>query len=208
MLIKDIYQNAGDSSPSSFAAVGNTLYFGAYDTSNGSEIWKSNGTIDSTDIVKDINSTAPGASSFPSSLTVVGNTLYFTANDGVNGNELWKSDANGTVLVKDINTSGDSNPTSLIAAGNTLYFTVFNNDTYYDELWKSDASLGAVLVREINLFDKFHSSLTSVGNIIYFFAEEPYGYSLWKTDGTFDGTEPVFHFDPVYYDYPGSVLSQ
>ena len=90
-------------------AVGNTLFFQAYDGVNGGELWKSDGTAAGTVLVKDIR---PGLStSYPGNLTAVGNTLFFTADDGVNGTELWKSDGTtaGTVLVADIS-FGDSFP--------------------------------------------------------------------------------------------------
>ena len=86
-LVKDIFPGVNSSGPASLTAVGNTLYFTAYDGVKGYELWKSDGTAAGTTLVKDI---LPGASSsFPQNLTAVGNTLYFMANDGVNGYELW-----------------------------------------------------------------------------------------------------------------------
>lgn len=79
--------------------------------------------------VKDIR---PGTSS--SSIvetTNVGGTLFFVANDGVNGAELWKSDGteSGTVMVKDIASSGSSNPDYLTDVNGTLFF-IANTDSY------------------------------------------------------------------------------
>ncbi len=82
--------------------VNGTLYFGASDGTNGTELWKSDGTSAGTVQVRDIR---PGASdAFPDYLTNVNGTLYFRANDGANGTELWKSDGTsaGTVLVRNI----------------------------------------------------------------------------------------------------------
>ena len=111
VMVKDI--NTGSDSglnPSTtvrkLTAVGNTLYFEANDGTNGTELWKSDGTASGTVMVKD---TVAGGGSFVfDSLTAVGNTLYFRASDGTNGIELWKSDgtASGTVMVKDINIAG------------------------------------------------------------------------------------------------------
>jgi ELWxxDGT repeat protein len=88
-------------------AIGNTLYFSATDGTNGTELWKSDGTAAGTVMVKDINNGSGSSFSSFSQLTAVGNTLYFQANDGTNGSELWKSDgtAAGTVMVKDIYTN-------------------------------------------------------------------------------------------------------
>ena len=72
----------------------------ATDGTNGTELWKSDGTASGTVMVKDINS---GGSSDPDELAFVGNTLYFQADDGTNGVELWKSERNLLrLMVKDI----------------------------------------------------------------------------------------------------------
>ena len=88
-MVKDIYPASGRSYPQFFTAIGSTLYFSAYDTTFGRELWKSDGTASGTMMVKDINSVG---SSSPGPFTAVGNTLYFQATDGTNGTELWKSD--------------------------------------------------------------------------------------------------------------------
>src|SRR5207248_6883299 len=108
------------STPGNLTNVNGTLFFSAYDGTDGQELWKSDGTVAGTVLVKDIY---PGAyyptgyysspygphSSSPSNLTNVNGTLFFTANDGTHGSELWKSDGTttGTALVKDINPGGN-----------------------------------------------------------------------------------------------------
>ena len=81
--------------------MGNHLYFSANDGINGMELWKTDGTVSGTMMVKDLNPGATGSN--PTGLTVFNNVLYFAATDA-NGTELWKSDgtANGTVLFKDL----------------------------------------------------------------------------------------------------------
>ncbi len=39
-MVKDIRSGSGSSYPNDLAAVGNTLYFEAYDTTNGYELWR------------------------------------------------------------------------------------------------------------------------------------------------------------------------
>ncbi|MCH2648008.1 MAG: hypothetical protein MKZ58_06610, partial [Candidatus Poseidoniaceae archaeon] len=88
------------------AVMGNEMYFFATDSTNGYELWKSDGTASGTVMVKDINS-ANGNSGHSDigEFTQMGSTLYFRADDGTNGQELWKTDgpSSGTVMVKDIN---------------------------------------------------------------------------------------------------------
>ena len=100
-MVKDIQHGSGGSYLDDLTAFGNTLYFAAYDGTNGDELWKSDGTASGTVMIKDIHSGS--SSSYPTYLTAVGNTLYFRADDGTNGAELWKSDgtASGTVMVKE-----------------------------------------------------------------------------------------------------------
>ena len=43
-MVKDINIGSTDSGPYYLTVIGNTLYFQAYDGTNGSELWKSDGT--------------------------------------------------------------------------------------------------------------------------------------------------------------------
>ena len=84
---------SASSNPSDLTVVQNTLYFAATTSSSGTELWKSDGTVSGTVMVKDIVS-GTGSSS-PFYFRAVGNIVYFRACD-TNGCELWKSD--GTFL--------------------------------------------------------------------------------------------------------------
>jgi ELWxxDGT repeat protein len=106
VMVKDIRpgeQRSMHSYSGSLAAVGGTLFFGAADATNGSELWKSDGTAAGTVMVKDIN---PGThtyegetyanSSSPYHLAAAGTSLFFTAYTEESGAELWALDASGT----------------------------------------------------------------------------------------------------------------
>ena len=75
-----------------FTALGDYLYFLAYDDTHGYELWRTNGTT--TELVDNIHSGAD--SSYPYGFTALGDYLYFLANDGTNGN-LWRVNAAGTI---------------------------------------------------------------------------------------------------------------
>ena len=105
------------------------LYFTANEPSIGIELWRTNGTLAGTELVKDIK--AGSGSSNPSNLFVYKGALYFQADDGVVGTELWKSDgtANGTELLVDIYTGSagkggfnSSSPKNFITFNNLLFF--------------------------------------------------------------------------------------
>ena len=187
-------------------AVGNTLYFSAYDGTKGGskQLWKSDGTKGGTVMVKDIGT------STPSSLTAVGDTLYFgTVTDKI-VYELWKSDDTGTVKVKERITWGAR---SLTAVGDTLYY--YTGEFYHGgsgwlyDLWKSDDT-GTVKVKERITAEP--SSLTAVGNALYFVVRVQdstggYDYELWKSDDT--GTVKVKELgtnEPIYLTAVGNTL--
>jgi ELWxxDGT repeat protein len=153
--VKDINTTTGtaSSTPANLTDVNGVVYFAANDGSNGSELWKSDGTSAGTVMVKDINTTA-GTGSNPTGLVNLGGTLYFGANDGVNGVELWKSDGTsaGTTLLKDINPGAASaaiaNNTVLV--GSKFYFSA-NDGTNGQELWQSDGTAaGTTIVADVN----------------------------------------------------------
>jgi ELWxxDGT repeat protein len=101
-LVKDINPGVGHSSPSYLVNVGGTVFFSAYDATNGRELWKSDGTSNGTVIVTNIRPS--WGSSDPKELANVNGTLFFAASDTTNGVELWKSDGSsqGTVMVRNI----------------------------------------------------------------------------------------------------------
>ena len=83
-------------SPEWLTAVGNTLYFTAINTPDGTtpwlgrELWKSDGTAAGTIPVADIN--PGGGSSWIEWPTLVGDTLFFRATDANYDTELWALD--------------------------------------------------------------------------------------------------------------------
>ena len=123
MLVKDLCDGNCSSTPRQLTAVGSIVYFTAYESNKGTELWRSDGTVEGTYRVKDINN---GASNYsPRSLTAFNGILYFSANDGKNGVELWRSDGTekGTVMVSDfVEGAGSSYPAELKVFQSTLYY--------------------------------------------------------------------------------------
>jgi ELWxxDGT repeat protein len=136
--------NAFSSLPYSLTAVGDTLFFLANDGLHGSELWKTDGTEDGTQLVRDINTVTPDpfGPSNPSNadyLTNVNGVLFFQANDGTHGAELWKSNGTevGTTMVRDINPGlSGSDPNGLVNLSGALYFSANDGVNGY-ELWRS-----------------------------------------------------------------------
>ena len=166
------------------------LFFQGSDPVTGSELWKSDGTVAGTVLVKDI---LPGLGiGNPSSLTVVGDTLFFAANGPGAGNELWKTDGTeaGTVMVAEIRPgTASSSPVLLRASGGRLYF-VANDGVTGSELWRSDGTAaGTALVANVNpgAASASPTFLTDVDGTLFFAANDGVtGIELWRLlpDGT------------------------
>ncbi len=163
MLVKDINPGPAGSQPGELRAIHHAglkaVFFGARDGENGHgyELWRSDGTLGGTVLVRDIN---PGpADSNPCHLAPVSNSRFsgilFCADNGVHGPELWKSDgtAAGTALVKDINPGPEG---SSLASPSSIWARVyFQADDgaggHGSELWASDATAGGTaLVNDVN----------------------------------------------------------
>src|SRR6185369_12399424 len=87
VLVQDIFAGPVSSHPRGLTAVGDRLFFTAFDSTHGFELRRTDGTSAGTRLAQDI---APeGLSSTPDQLTVVGDHLFFTADDGQFGRELW-----------------------------------------------------------------------------------------------------------------------
>jgi ELWxxDGT repeat protein len=222
-LVKDIYPGTttsytyyhhhkitrpNSSNPRDLTNVNGTLFFTAYEPTQGWELWKSDGTAHGTVLVKDI--AAGSAASFPSSLTNVNGALFFLADDYAHGTELWKSDgsAAGTYLVKDIAPgSADSSVLNLTNANGTAYFQA-NDGTHGAELWKSDGTAaGTVLVKDINpgSSSSYPAVLTLSGGHLFFSADDgAHGTELWDPPIS---PSPAGSAMPLPGDDPGTAAS-
>ena len=207
VLVANIQPGSQDSTPTSFAGMGDFVYFAAAGPT-GDELWRTDGTPQGTTNVADIfpgGSFGPNGSS-PRNLTAVGNTLFFTATDATTGVELWKSDgtAGGTVRVKDIRVGANSSaPTMLTAVGDTLYF-VATDAASGTELWKSDGTTaGTVQVADLTAGSASSSFgwLQSVGGKLLF-AQLPAQFTgdpvrVYATEPGRPELTPVVNFTPA-----------
>lgn len=173
--------------------VNGMLYFAADDGLAGKELWKSDGSLAGTVMVKDINPGAVGSA--PSDLVRFAEALYFSADDGRNGRELWRSDgsAAGTVLVKDLDPLFSGNPMALIDVNGKLFFTarsIKGSGWPNYNLWKSDGTAGGTMKIDKlswNFFQDSTRNLTNVNGTLFFY----YGVNfpaIGKSDGTEEGT--------------------
>lgn len=221
-MVKNIIESTGGIQPITRnpVAFNNHLYITSSDSiysTFGEELWKSDGTEEGTNIVKDINIGADGAFQ----LMGGGNhleyaeykgKLYFDAFNGVDGRELWKTDGteNGTIMVKDINPGMASSVSEKFKVYNNQLFFSATNNLNGRELWKTDGTeTGTVLVKDLNqgVDGSFPNDLVVFNNKLYFSSDvSSKGRELWKTDGTESGTVLVKDISPgAESSYPSQL---
>ena len=222
-LVKDI--NSGKNSATlefNGLVLGDYLFFPADDGTNGTELWRSDGTEAGTGMVKDINTGATwDSSSDPYHLTDMGGNIYFVADNGT-GQELWRSDGTeaGTVMLMsfvDFGSPEYSATSPFAIVGDAFYFNA-HDGSHGRELWKSDGTeAGTVMVKDIypgitgnNILD-----YAVMGDNLYFQARDSInGSELWKSDGTEAGTVMVkdiktgatWGSSPRYLEVAGDTL--
>lgn len=113
---------------------------------DGRELWRSNGTEDSTEIIKDIASDNANGVNFPinnstDTFPIINSTLYFPGEDS-RGLELWRTDGSesNTDIVEDLRSgSTASNPRNFYVLDDMLYF-VADSSEGNDYLYRTSAS--------------------------------------------------------------------
>jgi len=191
----------------------NKLILGADDGVHGKEIWKSDGTLAGTVILKDIIPNTAGSISGDFNILMLNNKFYFIANLGT-GYALYESDGTdaGTVLVKPLRA-----PTlNGVSADNYFVFEGFDPDAGGMEPWISDGTAaGTKMLKNIrpgNTSSMANSKFIRLNNKIYFDnnsngVSSTYGDYVWETDGTEAGTV-LFNTPPETELYGKSSDSQ
>lgn len=93
--LTDIEARIGSNSsyPANFTAIGNQVFFTAYSTGSGRELWRIRKQDLDTRLVLDLNS-GPGSSN-PTELVAMGDNLIFRGSDGEHGVEIWGFSSTG-----------------------------------------------------------------------------------------------------------------
>jgi len=158
-LLLDIntgHAGADSSNPRAFYLLNSTVLFAATNSTNGEEVWRTNGTVAGTSILMDIN-TGPASSTkfevvpgfsvpFLNTFHTFNNRAYFNAYDGASTGEIWSTDGTpaNTGLVKDVVTGSLLSPsyvllTDAVNLPNKFIFSAANQ-AGRSELWQSDGT--------------------------------------------------------------------
>lgn len=181
-------------------SVNGSLYFLSWtlfvsDTLDGLELYKSDGTLQGTDVV-DVIPRRRNEDVYPSQIVTTEDRVYLSVRDQDNGQRLWTSDGTSdsiTVLTSGGFYPGSAEVNSLVNLGGSLFFKA-DDGVHRDELWHSDGSdSGTTMITD--LYPGGFPSGTPyivIGNEVYFIG---YGFRLWRSDGTAAGTYQAWNRD-------------
>ncbi|HEV8436400.1 MAG TPA: hypothetical protein VGR95_23530 [Thermoanaerobaculia bacterium] len=156
-------------------------FFLATDAAHGGEPWISDGSVEGTHVLADLN---PGDStSYPSAPSSVGDYVYFQANE-----RAYRTDGteSGTVpITNTLDAAQSRQPHAFTKAGGSVYF-LSNYDNGLN-LWRTDmTTTQAQFVSHLNI-RIVPLAMWSAGGGVMFFGDG----ALWRSDGTSAGTVKV-----------------
>jgi ELWxxDGT repeat protein len=161
------------------------LVFPGWFQNVGTELLRTDGTVEGTVPVADVNRLPTGSA--PAAAAPVGDRVVFRAN-----RELWATDgtADGTTRLRENGTTGDRlSPWGITSDGTTAYFTGAD-----EWLHRTDGTPQGTRPVAPGFADGWFSSVGWVGSAFVFNAKPPgdSGYTrLYRTDGTAGGTRPL-----------------
>ncbi len=204
ILVADFYYSGGFNYGSQGRQITNVnghVFFTLSNFGYANELGFSDGTNAGTVILNSINPYGNGSN--PTYLTALNGLVYFSADDGT-GLQLWASD--GTIA----GTHKINNPNSIYLDGNNTYrFQAINNSLYFTgfpnwgppALCKYDVSNTAnnvELVKNISPGPGVNNmyNISKIGNTLFFSVYNGKDQTLWKSDGTANGTSEVIDINP------------
>lgn len=215
--VSDIVPGFEGSSPFSFQEFNGNLYFTAFNSATGRELYRTDGTA--TILFKEFN-VGPGfgfdLSADRPKFIVLNNKMYFFARDNNGSYDLWRTDGTttGTEKMVEVNGFGLGDKDRFIEVNGELYFVMDddNENTIGSELYKYNETTNAVtLVKDINPNNGnssgIHiSSLTKFDNKLFFRADNGFTIGLYVSDGTANGTYLIENATPLNYQQPRKLF--
>jgi ELWxxDGT repeat protein len=185
-LVRDINPGRADAtrilSPFMLSRAGETLFFRAYDGVSDAELWKSDGTAEGTQPVREMGS----GRLWPYDLFSAHGLLYFYGSGDSGNSGLWRSDGTHEGTFRLVN----ARASQILAMHDRVFFSSS------DRLWVTDGTPeGTHLLR--NQTGTLIRRLAAAGEWVFFTAENPAAVELWKSNGTQEGTILVKTMSPA-----------
>jgi ELWxxDGT repeat protein len=209
-LVKDLgisnpYSSSYYGSSDVLVPIGGTLYFTAFDTTHGAELWSDNIATGATQLVADID---PGPdSSDPQDLVSFGGQVYFAANDGTSPltSQLWTSGGTAGTTTEVASFSpgatasafSDTNSASHITLGSKLLLPL-SDGIRGTSLWATDGTASGT--QFLSAVDPSEFALLN-GEAFFLGTGGGTAFGLWETNGTPGGTAEVKDLSA----YPGAA---
>lgn len=157
----------------------------------GAELWKSDGTVANTAILKDIKEGTQSSITITEFKRGLGK-LYFIARDDISRRHLWETDGSVSGTIRIFNSvdeyQGSRQVSDFGVVGDSLYFVVSSNP---DDLWVlNTVTKEYTLVTSLSHGREF----TDVAGSCFFLGKANFSdkYSVWKSDGTSQGTYSIY----------------
>jgi ELWxxDGT repeat protein len=163
-----------------------TLFFLKTVRDEKTKLWKSEGTLDGTVVVKEL----PAASAYGSELKAAGRKVFF----GVGG-AVWVSDGTeaGTQELMKIAYYSFPRVENLTPVGKRMLFTSADGKGGLD-LWASDGTREGTKLLKSEIGSPV---FTNIDETVYFAAsDDAHGTEMWTTDGTPEGTKLFLDVEP------------
>ncbi len=195
--VSNVFKGAASSNPYDLTAARGKIFFSATDDKKGNELYATGGTIFSTSLVKDINTTTTAGSDagrFPGTMRALGNIVLFQAYENATGSELYRSDGTGegTYLLSDIvHGESGSDPGDFVSKKGLGYFNSFSTDNTI-AMFKTDGEKGGLqkITPDYNDNDYGFLNYAVADNGLLFYTmynRTADVYELWRSDGTAAG---------------------
>jgi ELWxxDGT repeat protein len=166
------------------ASIGGVLVYGGNEL-NGGEVWRSDGTLAGTFLVRDLQSEGAWT---PRKFVAAGNLVFF-GTMGTNAG-VWRTDgtAGGTFRLGGDSLSG---PTLAVDGSTAYFFTSEGSSGGQFALWRSDGTIIGTVKVSSTLRSSDTTFARAGATVLFANDDGVHGRELWKSDGTEAGTSMV-----------------